>query len=323
MRNFCGQCGRRLDSRSGLCSKCDSARLRKRKWLLPMLLILALAMVGIFAFPKAATPALPEESSVPETTQIAQWPQVELVTDAFFDDTFAGIEQHGYSLQRNPFYYHIPQINLNLPGIKKINADIYQELYEMLSVDGFPEQAPFTRCLAYTVGEKEDIISILVCAYDRFYSGYTEDGQYAQYGDDHYYIVYNVNRKTGEYVTDAELLELYGYTPGSFRDSITGALTSKTHEFFMNNGMFSVSENITQEDEWTQDWYIKLWNQSISDEYKNKVMPYIDAATGDLCIAATIPVINTDGIEGATMNLTGTSEPADPETYRDVTVQWS
>ena len=87
-----------------------------------MLLILALAIVGIFAFPKAAAPALPEESSVPETTQIAQWPQVELVTDAFFDDTFAGIEQHGYSLQRNPFYYHIPQINLNLPGIKKINV---------------------------------------------------------------------------------------------------------------------------------------------------------------------------------------------------------
>ena len=288
-----------------------------------MLLILALAIVGIFAFSKAAAPALTEESTVPETTQIAQWPQVALVTDAFFDDTFAGSDRTGFSAQGEAFYYHIPQINLNLPGIQKINEEIYGELYEMLSVDGFPQQAPFTRCLAYSVGEKEDIISILVCAYDGAYSGYTEDGQYVQYVDEHYYTVYNVNRKTGEYVTDAELLELYGYTPGSFRDYITGALTSKTHEFFMNNGMFSVSENITQEDEWTQDWYFKLWNQSISDEYKSKAMPYIDAATGDLCIAATIPVINTDGIEGATMNLTGTSEPADPETYRDVTVQWS
>lgn len=323
MRNFCGQCGRRLDPRSGLCPECDKARLRRRKLAFPALLLLALLIAGIFALPRAAQSLGMTERNLPEATEPAQWPQVELVSDAFFDDTFAGTEQHGFSLRENAFYYHIPQINLNLPGIQKINEDIYGELYEMLSVDGFPQQAPFTRCLAYTVAEKGDIISILVCAYDRAYSGYTEDGQYMEYVDDHYYTVYNVNRKTGEYVTDAEPLELYGYTPGSFRDYITGSLTSKTHEFFMNNGMFSVSENITQEDEWTQDWYIKLWNQSISDEYKNKAMPYIDAATGDLCIAATIPVINTDGIEGATMNLTGTSEPADPETYRDVTVQWS
>lgn len=236
----------------------------------------------------------------------------EIVTDEYFDGSFSkmriNVRAEGFPEEKYTYYFHIPRVNLDVPGIEKVNKKIYDDLYYGVMMESVYAMAePFMDKMAYTYCEKGDILSILVCVYDRFS---------IEYSDDHQYWVYNISKTTGTFVSDAEVLAKFGMSDEEYSTLVRSILEEKAWYLYEHNAIgFDPGES-----EEIDGYYQGRLRETLSPE--NVVMPYIDAGSGDLCIATSIYTVDGDGKEQFTLNLTGTSEPCDPAECRDITHRW-
>lgn len=127
----------------------------------------------------SAGEAAPDETG-PTRAEEAKSEEAELnniVTDAFFKSVY--LDYPGiYSNFEGTYtcYYHIPRINLKIPGIDQVNQKIYDELYHgILETDVLSKgNDPLLSRMAYIYAVKKDILSILVCVYDRHSAEYLD-----------------------------------------------------------------------------------------------------------------------------------------------------
>ena len=332
MAKFCGKCGARLSTENGLCPNCDRKKIMtlqkvnrkqggstKKKTLMIFVcsiifsLLLFSGLFLVWQMKNYFTETTEESKQSTEFgDEYGQTENIEIVTDEYFDGSFSkmriNVRAEGFPEEEYTYYFHIPRVNLDLPGIEKVNEKIYDDLYYgvmMKSAYAMPE--PYMDKMAYTYCEKEDILSILVCVYDRFS---------AEYADDNQYWVYNISKTTGTFVSDAEVFERFGMTDEEYGTLVRRILEEKTWYLYEHNGMgFEPGES-----EEMDAYYQGRLRETLAPE--NAVMPYIDAGSGDLCIATSIYTVYGDGKEQFTLNLTGTSEPCDPAEYRDITHRW-
>lgn len=331
MAKFCGKCGARLSTENGLCPNCDQRQImalqkvnkkqvgstKKPLMLLICSIIFSLVLFSglflVWQLRNYFTEPAEESKQITEFgDEFAQAENVEIVTDEYFDGSFSKMRVNvcaeGFPEEEYTYYFHIPRVNLDLPGIEKVNEKIYDDLYYgvmMKSAYAMPE--PYMDKMAYTYCEKGDILSILVCVYDRFS---------AEYCDDNQYWVYNISKTTGTFVSDAEVFERFGMTDEEYSTLVRSILEEKTWYLYEHNAIgFEPGES-----EEIDAYYQGCLRETLASE--NVVMPYIDADSGDLCIATSIYTVDGDGKEQFTLNLTGTSEPCDPAEYRDITHRW-
>lgn len=333
MAKFCGKCGSRLDLETGSCPNCDREKIqalqkisRKRSGtgmknlliaIMCIVLISAVLLTGVILVRRLRQHAkkAPEESgqaaqSSGKYEQMEEPSQetAEIVTDEYFDDSYTGLDIPYNPDSIGTYYFHIPRVNLDIPGIEEINERIFNDLYYGVMMESvYSMGEPHMSKMAYTYCEKGDILSILVCAYDR----YT-----AEYGDYYQYWVYNISKTTGTLIPDEEVIASFGITPETYNTLVRNALQEESWDQYEHNGMMIKPG----ESAYMDAYYQGCLQKTLSAE--NLVMPYIDAANGDLCIAASIYVIYGDGKEQFSFNLTGTSEPIDPAEYRDITHRW-
>lgn len=338
MANFCGKCGAQLDARTGLCPRCNAQKARKKK-------IIYLAGVGICVAVAATmlwmlwenrngAPVIPETTDA--TISVAQpsteprnipsgQPSAEeaapgetvpvipgdpecdgIVTDAFYKSIY--LDYPGiYSNFEGTYtcHYHIPRINLELPGIDRVNQKIYDELYYgILEKDVLSKgNDPLLSQMAYFYSAKGDILSILVCVYDR---------HSAEYFDDHQYYAYNISMATGNQLSSEEMAAAFGMTFQNFKSKARQEMKTKSDYFYLNNGAGVYMD----------DYYAKCLDFTLSEDNFSKSQIYIDPASGDLCIAARIAHVDGNNTQEYTFNITGTDEPVDPAEYRDISQAW-
>ena len=245
-----------------------------------------------------------------ETTEASNPPgeeaaaEASLVADAFFDDSCVGMENPVFGMDK-PMYFHIPRINLDHPSIGAINQEIFHALYyDVMGTCVFRNRtSPTISQMAYACGAKGDILSILVTVYDR----YT-----AQYWDSHQYMVYNVSVTEGAYVPDDSLIAAYGLTGEEYESRLREAVREKSRQLY---------ERSASADESYDDYWQQTLSESLSEENLAEAKPYIDASTGDLCVAVRIYITDGDGSEEYALNLTGSAEPTDPASYGDIRVR--
>lgn len=239
--------------------------------------------------------SLPGESDT-EPAETPDIPELPLVSDAYFNDSFASVD---YPVFTHRMYYHIPRVNLELPQIEEVNDQIYTELYHGLLEESVVECPDFPSLaqLAYSYGVKDETLSILVCAYEKFT---------AESWDERQYYVYNLSMETGDFLSDEALLSAFGMTREEYREALEAAAEERCRELYEQNSAGIQEESYYQK--------ALTWTRENLDGAR----PYIDAG-GDLCAAMIIGTVDGDGAEGFALNLTGTGEPMDPSAFGDVT----
>lgn len=329
MAKFCGKCGASLDMETGMCPVCQRERIlaqqknsrthpqaSKRRSLrtvvFSILIFLIAAALALLVL--GHTKPLPEEpvQTAPAATQPVQQeqipPQIQaIVTDEYFDNSYvspglsASVQR---SLTGNTYCYHIPRVNLDAPDITRTNRQIYEYLYYGVMMPYVYSMAePHLKQMAYTYGEKGDILSILVCAYDLSAETYHDNRQY---------WLYNISKTTGALVSDEEVAGAFGISPEEYDSLVKQAVEKKSWELYMGS---DAAVSPSRED--------AAYRQCLDETlFQNCFAPYIDEKSGDLCLAGIIFTVDADGEDQFTMNLTGTAEPVDPEQQRDITQRW-
>lgn len=110
------------------------------------------------------------------------------------------------------FCYHIPVVELPGVNTQRINQLLYETHYENLKENALdiPEQ-PFLLGMLYSVGQKGDIVSVMV--------------QESCDCDLTYYCVYNFSASTGEEIPDADVFAAFGLTEKQGRENIKNSLS--------------------------------------------------------------------------------------------------
>lgn len=329
MAKFCGKCGAKLDMQTGMCPVCQreqilaqqkNSRTRTRankrhplRTVVFCILIFIIAVTLAFLALRHKKP-IPEElaQTAPSAAQPEQRDEIPqrvqaVVTDEYFDNSYvspglsASVQK---SLTGNTYCYHIPRVNLDAPDIARTNRQIYEDLYYGVMMPYVYSMAePHLKQMAYTYGEKGDILSILVCAYDLSAETYHDNRQY---------WFYNISKTTGALVSDEEVAGAFGISPEEYDSLVKQAVEKKSWELYMGSGAAVAP---SKED--------AAYRQCLEETlFQNCFAPYIDEKSGDLCLAGIIFTVDGDGEDQFTMNLTGTAEPVDPEQQRDITQRW-
>ncbi len=130
---------------------------------LMLILILGLGGAGCAGQPEETSgtvqtisASLPGESDT-EPAETPDIPELPLVSDAYFNDSFASVD---YPVFTHRMYYHIPRVNLELPQIEEVNDQIYTELYHGLLEESVVECPDFPSLaqLAYSYGVKDEAL---------------------------------------------------------------------------------------------------------------------------------------------------------------------
>lgn len=166
--------------------------------------------------------------------------------------------------------FHIPAIDLK--AAESINKKIYDKYYKMMQEDYFVDTSPFLAGIAYAVGYKDHIISIVVeeeCVWD-----------------DINYCVYNISAVTGKTLSDAELYAAFGLTEETARKLLSDSLTKYwRNQFDKHPEVFDNS------------FGRELRSKTLSERNLSKAKPYIDAS-GNLFF-----VVDIYAIAGSETNL--------------------
>lgn len=241
MTKFCGKCGAKLDMQTGMCPVCQreqilaqqkNSRTRTRankrhplRTVVFCILIFIIAVTLAFLALRHKKP-IPEElaQTAPSATQPEQRDEIPqrvqaVVTDEYFDNSYvsSGLSSATQkSLTGNTYCYHIPRVNLDAPDIARTNRQIYEDLYYGVMMPYVYSMAePHLRQMAYTYGEKGDILSILVCAYDLSAETYHDNRQY---------WFYNISKTTGTLVSDEEVAGAFGISPEEYDSLVKQAV---------------------------------------------------------------------------------------------------
>ncbi len=202
-----------------------------------------------------------ESSFVPGSVEVS-------VEDAY---TYYNItDEYGF---QQIYHIHIPQVSLNGNSDLEINKEIY-DIY-------FDEDYSFWPSveIAYSYNIKDEMFSILMKN---------------SYSSDYSFRAFNISAKTGEVITDLDLLAAYGYTDESLKLSVQPLL----EEELQNHVKPYVDEEL----------YHNCLEETLSC---NDIKPYIDE-NGDLCIAAPIYNGSARSFYYKLFNISGNTEPTEP-----------
>lgn len=281
----CPKCKKSLERSTRFCPACG-ARVEKNapnisKMLLPLGVAVIGCVIGIFIATHLGeeTPAIGETAqtgSILQETEnkIPSEETLPLVSDAFYQDT-------DISWAGNYCYYHIPKVNLDVPGIAETNAYIYDGMYQYLQDYSYPSEDKSHDSsilhMSYLWGTKGPYLSILVDAMEG------EPFRWA----------YNISMETGKRISDEELLSAYDMTLDQFygrvRDTFRQAVYDKRSASDLSNPIFQ-----------------NELDDILSDENVHNVTPYIDGATGDLCCIGYLDY------SAELFNLSGSASPREP-----------
>ncbi len=151
---------------------------------------------------------LPEEKTDSAETEVSSektaTSTAATVVDGYCDSIVDGVNYLG-----EPFIhcYHIPRIVPDDGRTISANEQIYEELYGMIQNEVYGQDVPWIHTLLYGWGQKDGYVSLVVESYSNMF----------EWCD---YYVYTVSLETGEFVSDYELLSIYGYTEDTFYDAV-------------------------------------------------------------------------------------------------------
>ncbi len=216
----------------------------------------------------------------------------ELVTDAFFDNSYT-------DFYGNRCYYHIPQVNLDTPEVKQINRSLYDALYVKLFTPCVLEApSPQINGIAYTWTVKDHFLSVIAAVR-------VTDGNML------YHYATLVDLKTGKSASVEDILSLYDMTMDDYY--VIAQIMMDGELVRLNNGLDKdlVNRNFASQLSATLSW-----------DNLSTIQPYIDAESGELCIAATLFDIYCQNLGQFRICLTSEKEPVDPFVYRDIFQEW-
>ena len=162
------------------------------------------------------------------------------------------------------FSYHLPSFNINTADAIKINNKIHDDFYPIIeySYNNMKTNASIdTTKVSYEQHQYKDILSLVVSAND--------------VNDIIHYGAYSINTKSGEAVSNSELISMVGYNNEdflTFLKNLTGNYYIEKYSKFPN---YDGS-------------YDRMYNLTLSDEFCNLDIPmYIDE-NGHLIVIANI-----------------------------------
>ncbi len=118
--------------------------------------------------------------------------------------------QYDYSL--GSFCYHIPVVELPGVNAQEINELLYETHYQNLKENAMDiKEQPFMLGIIYSVGQKGDIVSVMV--------------QESCDCDLTYYYVYNFSAATGKQIEDSDVFAAFGLTEKQGRENIKNSLS--------------------------------------------------------------------------------------------------
>lgn len=210
----------------------------------------------------------------------------EIVSDAFYK-TFCN---DGYD-----YSYRIPQINLDIPNVQKLNEEIYHELY-----DGGVQKS--CECLErgalpgglllnadYDWSANDDILSIQT------------EYQYWQ-GGAYVYHIYNISISTGNAISGSSVVEMHGWSEDQYNSAVEQALA----ECFKQHNK-NAAELPALKDE-----YKRLLRETLSAENLANVEPYLNQKN-ELCILGRVRALaGADGYNYL-LNLEKYKDESDPD----------
>lgn len=218
--------------------------------------------------------------------------EADLVTDAFFDDSYT-------DFFGKPCFYHIPQINLDTPEVEQINQSLYNALYvKLFTPCVLKAPSPQINGIAYTWTVKDHFLSVISAVR-------ITDGNML------YHYATLVDLDTGKSASVEDFLSLYDMTMDDYygiaQIMIDGELVR------LNSGLDKdlINRNFAAQLSTTLSW-----------DNLSTIQPYIDPESGELCIAATLFDIYCQNLGQFRICLTSGEEPVDPFTYRDISQKW-
>lgn len=237
-----------------------------------------------------------ETQTEPTQTQPAETKPWEadsgLVTDVYFDDSYT-------DFFGEPCYYHIPRINLDTPEVEQINQSLYHALYERLFTPCVLEaSSPQLNGIAYTWAVKGHFLSVITAVR-------ITDGNML------YHYATLVDLDTGKPASVEEFLALYDMT----MDDYFGIA-----QIMMDGELVRLNSGLDK-DLIDQNFASQL-SATLSWDNLSTIQPYIDAESGELCIAATLFDIYSQNLGQFRICLTSGEKPVDPFVYRDITQIW-
>jgi len=131
--------------------------------------------------------------------------------------------QSQYDYYLGSFCYHIPVVELPGVNAQRINNLLYETHYENLKKNALdiPEQ-PFMLGMLYSVGQKEDIVSVMV--------------QESCDCDLTYYSVYNFSASTGKEISDEDVFAAFGFTGTQGWENIKYSLSDYWDNMIQQSG---------------------------------------------------------------------------------------
>ena len=131
--------------------------------------------------------------------------------------------QTRYDYNLGSFCYHIPVVELPGVNAQEINELLYETHYQNLKENALDiKEQPFMLGMLYSVGQKGDIVSVMV--------------QESCDSDLTYYSVYNFSASTGEEIEDADVFAAFNLTEKQGRENINHSLSKYWDERIGNLG---------------------------------------------------------------------------------------
>ena len=257
---------------------------KKKKWLLPLLAILAVVLLLAAGLALRGCQEDTEETDPPEKeTTEATAPPEELapvsVIDAYNTCVPYAHSDKGY------FCYHIPQVELENGAGADVNNRMYETLYGVVQQQVENWDVPGISQMYYSWGRNKNVVSILV------------ETQATAYDDTNYYI-YNLSAKSGKVLDDAYVRNACGVSQEQFRQ----LLEQKVREYYAlreTQIIASVGEST----------YNELISKSLAEDNLNSARPYVDSK-GFLCAMIRLYWYAGADTHAALLSLTGSDATA-------------
>lgn len=187
----------------------------------------------------------------------------DMVSDAMCETT----EEYGIT-----HCYHIPQVNSDAEGIADVNNEIYNTLYEIYEggVDASRQKYGFINLgsMVYNYAQKDDTVSIVV---------QTQDNR----SDEYDYYVFNVDTKTGTFLTKAEMCSVFGKDENTFNAEVRAAVSR-----------YSEREKAKYPESEIEKYINPIIERTLSTEYINAAAPFI-SKDGEL--SAVVSLFSSGG----------------------------
>lgn len=165
--------------------------------------------------------------------------------------------QYDYSL--GSFCYHIPVVELPGVNAQEVNELLYETHYQNLKENALDiKEQPFMLGMIYSVGQKGDIVSVMV--------------QESCDCDLTYYYVYNFSAVTGKQIEDSDVFAAFGLTEMQGRENIKNSLSDYWDQKIQQIG---------------SEGFESYKNDTLSDENIALFRPFIDEM-GNLRYTGTI-----------------------------------